>query len=67
VAILAPRVLPLARGAAKRFMDEVTRGNVQGKFPRILDDPKKTRLLSYVRPMHKDTPGNGGPPASMPS
>jgi hypothetical protein len=49
VAILAPRVVPLVRGGAKRFMDDITRGNVQGKFPRILDDARKTKLLSYVR------------------
>ncbi len=49
VAILPPRVVALVRGGAKRFMDEITRGNVQGKFPRILDDARKTKLLSYVR------------------
>ena len=47
VAILAPRVVPLVRGGAKRFLD-ITRGNVQGKFPRILDDARKTKLLSYA-------------------
>jgi hypothetical protein len=67
VALLAPRVVPLIAGGAKRFMDEVTRGNVQGKFPRILDDQRKARLLSYASPIHPDTPLNGGPPASMPS
>jgi len=30
-------------------MDDITRGNVQGKFPRILDDARKTKLLSYTR------------------
>jgi hypothetical protein len=60
VAILAPRVVPLVPGGAKRFMDEVTRGNVQGKFPRILDDQRKARLLAYASP----TPHV---PASMPS
>lgn len=49
VAILPPRVAPLVRGGAKRFLDEITRGNVQGKFPRILDDARKAKLLSYVR------------------
>ncbi len=65
VAILPPRVVPLVPGGARRFMDEVTRGNVQGKFPRILDDQRKARLLSYASPTHKDSPRNGGP-ASMP-
>jgi hypothetical protein len=49
VAILPPRVVPLVRGGAKRFMDEVTRGNVQGKFPRILNDERKAKLLSYAQ------------------
>src|ERR1700733_3518384 len=49
VAILPPRVVPLVRGGAKRFLDDITRGNVQGKFPRILDDTRKTKLLSYAR------------------
>jgi len=49
VAILAPRVVALVRGGAKKFMDEITRGNVQGKFPRILDDARKSKLLSYAR------------------
>ena len=26
-----------------------SRGNVQCKFPRILDDARKTKLLSYAR------------------
>ncbi len=50
VAILPARVVPLVRGGAKRFLDEITNGNVQGKFPRILDDARKTKLLSYAHP-----------------
>jgi hypothetical protein len=49
VAILPARVVPLLPGGAKRFLDETTGGNVQGKFPRILDDERKARLLSYAR------------------
>jgi hypothetical protein len=49
VAILPPRVVPLVRGGAKRFLDESTGGNVQGKFPRILDDARKSKLLAYAR------------------
>jgi GH3 auxin-responsive promoter len=49
VAILAPRVVPLVRGGAKRYLDEITRGNVQGKFPRIVDGARLEKLLSYVR------------------
>jgi hypothetical protein len=44
VALLPPRVVLLAHGGARRFLEEVTRGNVQGKFPRIIDDTK-TQLL----------------------
>jgi GH3 auxin-responsive promoter len=44
VALLPPRVVPLARGGARLFLEEITRGNVQGKFPRIIDDTK-TQLL----------------------
>jgi hypothetical protein len=44
VALLPPRIVPLARGGARRFLEEITRGNVQGKFPRIIDDTK-TQLL----------------------
>jgi hypothetical protein len=49
VALLAPRVEPLVRGGAKKFLDEVTGGNVQGKFPRILDDARKGRVAAYTR------------------
>jgi hypothetical protein len=48
VALLGARVVPLAPGGAQRFLDEVTRGNVQGKFPRILDDTRKSKLLRYA-------------------
>jgi hypothetical protein len=49
VALLCARVAPLIRRGAKRFLDEMTNGNVQGKFPRILDDVQKAKLLPYVR------------------
>jgi hypothetical protein len=52
VAILPPRVVPLVAGGAKRFLDEITRGNVQGKFPRILNEEGKARLLAYARTAH---------------
>ena len=44
VALLAPCVVPLTSGGARLFLEEVTRGNVQGKFPRIIDDTKKKLL-----------------------
>jgi hypothetical protein len=49
VALVAPRVEPLVRGGARRFLDETTGGNVQGKFPRILDDARKARLVPHTR------------------
>ena len=63
VALVGPRVLPLIAGGARRFLDEVTGGNVQGKFPRILDEPRKAKLLSYVVPSHRDA--FPAPPASL--
>jgi len=48
VAINAPRVMPLARGGAKRFMEQHTRGNVQGKFPRIVDEKSVAALLTFA-------------------
>ena len=44
VAMLPPVVVPLASGGARRFLETVTRGNVQGKFPRIVDDARKKLL-----------------------
>jgi hypothetical protein len=49
VAIVAPRVVPLVRGGAQRFLELVTQGNVQGKFPRILDDTRRDELFAYAR------------------
>jgi hypothetical protein len=48
VALLPPVVVPLARGGARRFLEQVTGGNVQGKFPRIVDDTKKKLLWDQV-------------------
>jgi hypothetical protein len=48
VALLPPRVVPLAAGGARLFLEEVTRGNVQGKFPRIIDDTKKQLLWKHA-------------------
>lgn len=55
VALGSPRVVPLVRGGAKRFLDETTGGNVQGKFPRILDDAHQRRVVAYTRsaPEHR--------------
>jgi hypothetical protein len=40
VAILVPKLVVLPAGTTKAFLAEVTSGNLQGKFPRILDDEK---------------------------
>ncbi|MBV9945835.1 MAG: GH3 auxin-responsive promoter family protein [Myxococcales bacterium] len=48
VALLAPEVVPLVPGGARLFLQEVTRGNVQGKFPRIIDDTKKQLLWKHA-------------------
>ncbi len=50
VALLPPVVMPLARGGARRFLEQITGGNVQGKFPRIVDETKKKLLWEYVAP-----------------
>jgi hypothetical protein len=49
VAILPPRVVPLKPGGARGFLSEVTGGNVQGKFPRIIDDTKKKLLWKHAK------------------
>jgi hypothetical protein len=48
VALLAPSVVPLKSGGARLFLEEVTRGNMQGKFPRIIDDTKKKLLWKHA-------------------
>jgi hypothetical protein len=54
VAILPPRVELLMAGGAKRFLDEITGGNVQGKFPRILDEARKSRIRPHLRGIQND-------------
>jgi len=48
VALLPPTVVPLASGGARRFLETVTEGNIQGKFPRIIDDTKKKLLWQHA-------------------
>jgi hypothetical protein len=48
VALLPAVVVPLASGGARRFLEEITNGNVQGKFPRIVDDTRKKLLWAYA-------------------
>ncbi|HEX4445131.1 MAG TPA: GH3 auxin-responsive promoter family protein [Polyangiaceae bacterium] len=63
VALLPPVVVPLASGGAKRFLAEITRGNVQGKFPRIVDDTKKKLLWSHAAspPVIRGSPASQEP------
>jgi GH3 auxin-responsive promoter len=49
VALLPAQVVPLATGGTRHFLEEVTRGNVQGKFPRIIDDTKKALLWKHAK------------------
>lgn len=49
VALLPARVMQLRTGGARAFLEEVTRGNVQGKFPRIIDETKKKLLWKHVK------------------
>ncbi|MGH7439733.1 MAG: GH3 family domain-containing protein [Polyangiaceae bacterium] len=57
VALVAPRVVPLVAGGARSFLGEVTRGNVQGKFPRIIDDTRKELLWRHAAPGVRVTHG----------
>jgi hypothetical protein len=49
VAIVLPRVVSVPRGTTKAFLSEVTGGNVQGKFPRILDEERLEIMKRLVR------------------
>jgi hypothetical protein len=48
VGILVPEAIALPRGSVKRFMKDIGNLSVQTKFPRILDDERKSLLRSYV-------------------
>jgi hypothetical protein len=50
VAIGDPRVVLLPPGTAARFLHGATGGNVQGKFPRILNRSRAEALFRLVRP-----------------
>ena len=47
-ALLPPRVVPLRRGGAKAYLDQVTRGNMQGKFPRIIDPTRRDQVSTFA-------------------
>ncbi len=48
VALVAPIVVALRQGGAKRYLEEVTKGNVQGKFPRIIDPTRLASVTAYA-------------------
>lgn len=48
VAIVAPKVVPLARGATARFMEALGHTSVQNKFPRIVDDRRRDLLRRFA-------------------
>jgi hypothetical protein len=50
VAILPPRVAPLRAGGAQGYLSLITRGNVQGKFPRIVDPQRKAGIDEFLEP-----------------
>jgi len=50
VAILPARVQKLRQGGAQSYLSLITRGNVQGKFPRIIDPQRKDRIDEFVEP-----------------
>jgi len=55
VALLPPRVIPLRAGGAKGYLSEITRGNVQGKFPRIIDPSKRASVMAYAQAPEPET------------
>ena len=49
VAILSPKVVPLDRGATRRFMAALGHTTVQHKFPRIVDDRRREILRKFAQ------------------
>ena len=49
VAILPPTVVPLAKGATRKFMEALGNNSVQTKFPRIIDERRRDLLRTFVR------------------
>jgi len=52
VAILPPRVVPLVRGATRRFMEALDLKSVQQKFPRIIDSRRGELLWPLAEASH---------------
>lgn len=47
VGILLPKVVSLPTGSVRRFMEETGKTSVQTKFPRIVQEADRDRLLGY--------------------
>jgi len=47
-ALLPPQVVALRPGGARAYLDQVTRGNVQGKFPRIIDPTRRHQVSVFA-------------------
>jgi len=58
VAILPPKVVPLVRGATRRFMEALDLKSVQQKFPRIID----SRRGELLRPLAEASNTGGSNP-----
>jgi hypothetical protein len=54
VALVAPRVVALREHGARAYLDEITRGNMQGKFPRIIDPSKMASVTAYAESKKHD-------------
>jgi hypothetical protein len=52
VAILAPKVVPLVEGGTRRFMEALGQSSLQQKFPRILDDGRRTLMGTFAAREH---------------
>ncbi len=50
VAILAPAVVPLTKGATQQFLKQMGTTSVQHKFPRIVDGGRRDLLRTFARP-----------------
>ncbi len=50
VAILPPKLVPLAAGSAKKFMEMLGYGSVQNKFPRVIDERQRDLIGTLASP-----------------
>ncbi|MGF1466983.1 MAG: GH3 auxin-responsive promoter family protein [Sandaracinaceae bacterium] len=48
IGILKPEIVSMPRGTVRAFLDRSSHGNLQAKFPRILDDKRKDMIRSML-------------------